>query len=85
MNLPDYSDYKKALMTEETSTAYFHYFDDCWLYKTEKQRTSLAPSLSHFMSLISFYIPLKISKTSGFLFAGGTKRNQWREMGCHGH
>ena len=37
--------------------------------------------LTHVMSMISFYFPLK-KKTSRFLvFSGATERNQWREMG----
>ena len=46
---------------------------------------SLLP-LTHFMSLVSLYIPWKYQKTSGFLmFSGGIEINQWHEMGyCRG-
>ena len=38
--------------------------------------------LTHFMPLISFDIPCKHQKTSGFLmFSGGIKRDQLHEMG----
>ena len=38
--------------------------------------------LTRFMPLISFDTPWKDQKTRGFLiFTGGTKRNQWHEIG----
>ena len=43
--------------------------------------TNILILLTHFMPLVSFCIPWKHQKTSGFLmFSGGIERYQWHEM-----
>ena len=39
-------------------------------------------TLTHFMPLVSYYMPWKHEKTFGFfMFSGGVERNQWHEIG----
>ena len=46
-----------------------------------KNSAHLSAQLTHFKSLVSFYIPWKHQKTFGFLmFSGGLERDQWHEM-----
>ena len=62
-----------------------------WINKKKKKRflmlnklilTSFLSTLTHFMPLVSFYIPWKLQKTRGFLmFSGGIEKDQWHEMG----
>ena len=50
--------------------------------KTEKDLHFSEQAVTHFMPLVSFYIPWKHQKTFGFLiFSGGIERGHWHEMG----